>query len=332
MKLLIISDGKPGHVNQARALCSMLGAESTEIVVSYPLRAGKAAGYILDRVGCYTSAPFGLTWVDGDKALHPDKISGNFAGIVAVSSAAYYPAKVVGKQHGWPVAALMYPRGFRNNFAHILCPGYDNPPAADNITTLPITLCRRSQAYYEEMVADFGRQFEYALPGVGVIIGGDNKYEQVTAEVTKKNLEQIFALTPDHQHWVTTSRRTSDEVEAVVESFPFDYKLIYSKKQYNPIPAFLQISDYLFATSDSASMVSECVSTGTAKVEILKNVSKRPSKFDRFISDLQELGAVHVFDGTLGTADKKLDLAPTIVEALGGVFGNATAGTTNAHE
>lgn len=332
MKLLIISDGKPGHVNQARALCSMLGADSAEIIVSYPLRACKAAGYLLDRIGCSTSLPFGLVWADGDKVMHPDKISGKFAGIVAVSSSAYYAAKVVGKLRGWPVVALMYPRGFRNTFAHVLCPAYDNPPADRNITALPITLCSRGDEYYEEMTADFGKQFNYSLPGVGVIIGGDNKYEQVTAEVTKKNLEQIFALTPNHQHWVTTSRRTSAEVEAVVESFPFDYKLIYSKKQYNPIPAFLQISDYLFATSDSASMVSECVSTGTAKVEILKNVSKKPSKFDRFITDLQELGAVHVFDGTLGNADKKLDLKPTINQALSKVFGTATTGTTNEHE
>lgn len=331
MNLLIVSDGKPGHVNQARALCSMLDADSTEAVAAYPHRAAKAAGYILDKIGLFTSGPFSLKWAEGDKVINSDHISGHFAGIVAVSSSAYYPAKVLGRKLDLPVVALMYPRGFRSDFAHILCPAYDNPPAAANITPLPITLCSREASFYEEMTADFGRQFGYTQPAVAVIIGGDNKYEQVTAAVTKKNLEQIFALTPNHQHWVTTSRRTSPDVEAVVESFPFDYALIYSKKQYNPIPAFLQLSDYLFATSDSASMVSECVCTGTAKVEILKNASKRPSKFDRFITDLQHLGAVHIFDGTLGAADKKIDLKDTITQALAPVFDNTKERAANEH-
>ena len=133
--------------------------------------------------------------------------------IVAVSSSAYYPEKVIGKEIGRPVIALMYPRGFKtNDFAHIFCPSYDNPPVKKNITTLPITLCNREPSFYEEMTADFAGKFEYQMPAVSVIIGGGNKYGDICPDDIRKKMEQIFSLTPNHQHWLTTSRRTSAAV------------------------------------------------------------------------------------------------------------------------
>jgi len=44
----------------------------------------------------------------------------------------------------------------------------------------------------------------------------------------------------------------------------------------------------------------------------LKNAS---SKFSRFVRDLESAHAVHVFDGTLGHASLKVDLAPAFEKA-----------------
>lgn len=316
MDVLIISDGKPGHVNQARALCSMMGWQCKEAVVKYPVRISKIGSYIFDWLRIRTLFHLQISQADSGDEFNFFKESSNMGAVITVGSASYYPAKVIGNKLGIPVIALMYPRGFRLDFANIFCPSYDNPPARNHITTLPVTLSNRDIGFYEKMTEDFSKKTQYSLPAVSVIIGGDNKYGRIQPEATRQQLSRIFELTPNYQHWVTTSRRTNREVERILESFDFDYQLIYSKEQYNPIPAFLMLSDYVFVTSDSASMVSECVSTGNAKIEVLKNTPKKKSKFDQFIKELQDAGYVHVFDGSLGQANKKVSLGNTIKTAL----------------
>ena len=158
-------------------------------------------------------------------------------------------------------------------------------------------------------------------PAVGIIIGGPNAVSDIDAEKTGEQLEQVFALTEGMERWVTTSPRTPAQIEALIDAMPFDYKLINSREPYNPIPAFIQLCDRLFVTSDSASMISESASFGTAKVDILLNRQlKIPNKFEELIGGLEKQGAVHVFDGTLGTADHKIDLGPALREAMGTLF------------
>jgi mitochondrial fission protein ELM1 len=129
-------------------------------------------------------------------------------------------------------------------------------------------------------------------------------------------MEQIFALTEGMEHWVTTSRRTPPEVEQIVECLPFDFRLINSRDPYNPVPAFIALCERLFVTSDSASMISECASFGAAPVEILMNRQlKSPNKFEELIRGLEAHGAVHVFDGSLGDAAKKIDLGNLLRDA-----------------
>ncbi len=317
MKSLIVSDGKPGHANQAKTLCGWMGWKYREIVVRYPFGPVKAAAYALDWIRAYTTAPFVMAEPNDTAPLNDvTGLVGDCTVVTAVGSAAYYPAKVLARKTKLPVIALMYPSGFRKDFDHILCPAYDNPPKKPNITALPITLCGSDAGFYEAMAREFGQKVAYRLPAVGVIIGGDNKYERLCPDRLREQLEQIFALTPNHQHWVTTSRRTCQAAEDVVEQFEFDYRLIYSKQHYNPIPAFLALCDRLFVTSDSSSMISECVCTGQAKVEVLKNITQTKNKFDVFLRDLQARGCVHLFDGSLGQADRKIDVAQTVREAL----------------
>ncbi|MBT8041645.1 MAG: hypothetical protein KJN98_00585, partial [Pontiella sp.] len=51
---LIISDGKPGHVNQSKALCAHLGIEYETQEVVYKNKASKGLSYLLDRLGIYS--------------------------------------------------------------------------------------------------------------------------------------------------------------------------------------------------------------------------------------------------------------------------------------
>jgi mitochondrial fission protein ELM1 len=231
--------------------------------------------------------------------------------IISTGSTTFYPNKVIARKLGVPNIAILNPKGYRLDFSKILCPAYDHPPKRENIIELPLNLCAADASFFETKAKEFRAKHTQQKPAVGFIIGGPNAVSAIDAQEIKKRLEQAFELTKDCEHWVTTSRRTPADVEAVIESMPFDYRLINSRDPYNPVPAFIQLCDQLFVTSDSASMISECASFGRANVEILLNRQlKTPNKFEELIQGLEKRSAVHIFDGNLGTTNVKIDLTP----------------------
>ena len=106
----------------------------------------------------------------------------------------------------------------------------------------------------------------------------------------KARLDEIFAANRGAQLCVTTSRRTPPDVEALVDGYPWDYKLIYSRDHFNPIPAFVSLADVLYVTAESTGMLSEACTFGEAEVRALDNLNPGPHKFRRFVDDLVENG------------------------------------------
>jgi mitochondrial fission protein ELM1 len=307
MIALIVSDGKPGHVNQSIALCKHLGFTYETVEIAYKSKAAKGLSYALDRIGIFSNALFtGL------------KLSGSrFDLIISTGSTTYYANKLLARKHNLPNVAILHPKGYRLDFSHIFCPAYDHPPQRENITELPLNLCAAEPSFFEEKATEFKTRHMPAKEAVGIIIGGPNAVSDIDPASIRKQLKQIFDQTEGRERWVTTSRRTPKEVEAIVEAMPFDFSLINSRDAYNPIPAFIQLCDRLFVTSDSASMISECASFGTAKVEVLMNRQlKSPNKFEELIAGLSQRNAAHIYDGTLGDADAKIDLKPMLTKHL----------------
>ena len=185
---------------------------------------------------------------------------------------------------------VLYPRGYRiSTFDCILAPAFDNPPSAPNVIEIPVNLVAADAMFYAAGVKAFReRHADTGRPAVAVIVGGPNKCSTMTPEWMRTQLESIFstrapnATAPTPEIWVTTSRRTPPEVEAVVDSFPFDYKLIYSRDHFNPIPAFVSLASHLYVTAESTGMLSEACSFGTAEVRVLDNLKPGPHKFRRF--------------------------------------------------
>ena len=309
MKALILTDGKPGHENQSLALCRHLGLEFEMATVSYPWKLAKGLSYLFDRLSLYTDRIFQID--DCQLTI------GNYDLLVSTGSTTFYPNKVIARKLGIPNVAILCPKGYRTNFSTILCPAYDHPPKKENIVELPLNLCAADETFFAEKAEEFTTKHAPQRAPVGVIIGGSNAVSEIDATALKTQLDEMFRRTKNCEHWVTTSRRTSTEVEALIDSMPFDYRLINSRDSYNPVPAFIQLCDRLFVTSDSASMISECASFGSAKVEVLMNRQlKSPNKFEELIQGLEKLNAVHLFDGNLGNADQKIDLKPILREAI----------------
>lgn len=299
-KLLILSDGKPGHVNQSRAFAELTGYEFTVAEVKFRNRFCKGLSYLFDRVGFYTTALFAVT---GNVE--------NCSMIVSAGSETYYANRTMAAKSGAQSVSVMLPSGYRySGFDLILGQEHDHPPNRDNIQPLPINLCKVSPQGIFQPAAG-GRY-------VGLVIGGPNKVFIMEPDRLRRQVEQIFNHFPDHKIVVATSRRTPADVDELLMSFGFAESWLYSRDPANPIPDFLAHCDYVFITGDSTSMISEAVSFGMSAVEILPLSATGPAtKFTALTTGLERRGCLHQFDGEVGTCRTKIDLS---VE-LQGVFG-----------
>jgi mitochondrial fission protein ELM1 len=109
----------------------------------------------------------------------------------------------------------------------------------------------------------------------------------------KEKLDEIFIKYPNYLKFITTSRRTSSDIEELINEYNFDYKLIYSKEpNINPIGDFIEICDEFFITIDSTSMLSEVRANSNAKINIIDLESKKKNtkyhKLANIVANLNE--------------------------------------------
>ena len=300
-KILILTDGKAGHENQSKALASALGDAFDIIKTSYKSRFAKALSYVCSRLRLSSESLF---------SLEKKPQNGEYCAVVGTGSGVFYPVKAIAKKLGGRCAVVLYPRGYRlGDFDCILSPSFDNPAKKANIIEIPANLVPTNEQFYKSGVESFLAQHTPAenKRRIAVIVGGPNGSATMSADWMREELEKIFSSTKDCEHWVTSSRRTPPDVETVIDSFPWDYKLIYSRDHYNPIPAFVSLAESLYVTAESTGMLSEACTHGSAKVFVLDNLKPGNHKFRTFVDNLQR-------DGYLG-GDKKIDLTKQFNEA-----------------
>ena len=308
-KVLILTDGKAGHENQSKAFARALGCEFDLVEVHFKSKLAKALSYLLDRIGVRTIR---LLSTAVDCRCLPSKP----VAVIGTGSGTFYAVKALARKLGVKCGVVLYPRGYDiKSFDCVLAPAFDRPKKAANVIEIPANLVANDEAFYAKGVAAFlekrGQDFRRETgDAIAVIIGGPNKCSTMTPEWMKTQLDAVFAAregTSSTEFWVTTSRRTPPAVEAVVDSYPWDYKLLYSKEHFNPIPAFVKLAKKLYVTAESTGMLSESCTFGTAEVIALDNLKPGPHKFRRFVEDLRKGGYV---DG-----NRKVDLSAQFARA-----------------
>jgi hypothetical protein len=299
MKAIVLTDGKAGHENQSRAFARALGCDVELVPVRFKSRLSKSISYLFDRLGVRTLSLLEV----------PEKFDCSPSAVIGTGSGTFYAAKSLAKRLGVKCGVVLTPSGYDlASFDCILSPVFDNPPKRPNIVEIPANLVANDESFYDKGVAAFR---ERHAPGgkdaIAVIVGGPNKCSSMTADWMKAELEHVFSENEGCEFWVTTSRRTPADVEAVVDSFPFQYKLLYSKDHFNPIPAFVKLAKRLYVTAESTGMLSEACTFGSAEVFALDNLNPGPHKFRRFVENLKE-------GGYLG-GNRKIDLTDEFAAA-----------------
>ena len=286
-KVLVLTDGKAGHENQSRAFARALGCGCDVVRVRFRSRLAKAASYLLDRLG---AACLGLVdFSDGPKPSGAADAS-KWSAVIGTGSGTFYAAKALARRLGVKCGVVLYPRGYRlSGFDCVLAPSFDRPCRLPNVVEIPANLVAADEAFYEKGVEAFRARTD-VKPEIAVIVGGPNKCSEMSAEWMRERLDEVFSM--PGAKVVTTSRRTPPGVEAVVDSYPWDWKLIYSRDSFNPIPAFVKLARRIYVTAESTGMLSECCTFGTAEVFALDNLKPGPSKFRRFLDGLREGGYV----------------------------------------
>lgn len=268
MRVLILSDGKAGHLNQSKAFAKLKRLKYD--VLELPKRA-KWVTYMLDFLHIYINF-FSLH-------VEPKR----YKAIVSTGSYTYYANKYLSKKLGIKSIAIMLPKGFRySDFNYIIASNHDNPPNLENIISIPLNLSiSEPKGYIKKDTKD----------AVGIIIGGNNSIFTMNREIIQRYLDEIFKKFPNHLKYITTSRRTPKEIDELLENYKFDYKIIYSKNpDINPIPDFLEVCSKLFITIDSTSMLSEARANSDASIEIIELKSKRKdTKFHTLAKTVQSI-------------------------------------------
>ena len=311
-KVLILTDGKAGHENQSKAFARALGCEFDLLEVHFKSRIHKALSYLLDWVGVRTMRLLSTT--AGSNQSGAEQLA-----VIGTGFGTFYAVKAMAKKLGVKCGVVLYPRGYKiSTFDCVLAPAFDRPKTAANVIEIPANLVANDEAFYEKGVEAFwekrGKDFRRETgDAIAVIVGGPNKCSTMTPEWMKAQLDAIFNSNTQTlqnsktEFWVTTSRRTPPEVEQVVDSYPWDYKLLYSKDHFNPIPAFVKLAKKLYVTAESTGMLSEACTFGSAEVVALDNLNPGPHKFRRFVEDLRTGGYV---DG-----NRKVDLSAQFARA-----------------
>jgi mitochondrial fission protein ELM1 len=288
MKVLILTDGKAGHENQSKAFAHAIGAEFDIISVKFKTKIAKILSYVLDNINIRTTSLFNDFPIELKNC--------EYKAVIGTGSGTFYATKAIAKKLNIPCGVVLFPRGYHiKSFDCILAPAFDNPPKAKNIIEIPVNLVAADNSFYENGIKAFKERYNGNISenkSVAVIIGGPNKCSTLTPEWMRSELDKIFALHKSYGHkiWVTTSRRTPSNVEKVVDSFPFDYKLLYSKDHFNPIPAFVSLASHLYVTAESTGMLSEACTFGRSEVHVMDNLSPGPHKFRKFADSCAKLG------------------------------------------
>jgi len=285
-RALILSDDRMGHLNQSLALVKYLGIPYDVVSVKFRYKWAKAISYFFDNIG-----------ISMEKLFESKIAVEKYDVVIGAGSTTSYATKVLAKKFKAKSVAMMLPRGYSYDFDIIFAQNHDNPPKQENIIEIPVNFSHvEPKGIYQAK-----------KKSIGIVIGGDNKVFTLSRQKLQAQLDTIAKKYSDHEIAITTSPRTSEEIERLVTSYGFDYEVIFSKNPINPIPDFLDQCERVFITGDSTSMISEAVSYGQSNVEVLTLESKGKNKFVRLTDTLEEEGYLHIFDGTMEKSNKKID-------------------------
>lgn len=276
LDIWIVSDGKPGHLNQSRGLAEALArATSARIHELAALPAWRA----------------GLAWLlrhyPAPNLPAPDLILG-------AGHATHLSLLAAGRATGAPVAVLMNPSLPRRLFDYCIVPAHDRVPA-DARTFV-------SQGALNRIVPSVEPDAARAQRGL-ILIGGESKHFEWNSDAVAVQIRSLLARSAGMRWTLTTSRRTPADFLPRLPRFDTLEIMPHSATPSDWLPRELAASGTAWITPDSVSMVTEALTAGAA-VGVFDLPVNPTSRVGRAIAELADAHRITRFvqwcaDGTL---------------------------------
>lgn len=309
----IVSDGKPGHVNQSRGLVEALARTTpTEIHTLRALPAwrawlalllktglnpasfaiasasafsheagghgGKQSGMLADAATSGSPQPFGPR-NDEINQRPPEHAPGSTfpkPDLIVGAGHATHPTLLAARRaHGGRAVVLMKPSLPRRCFDLCILPRHDGVAADTHTLVTDGALNRVRPATASD--ANHGL----------ILVGGASPHFEWDSDALRAQIKRILARTPDMQWTLTTSRRTPTDFLALLPQHPKLNIVPHTATSPDWLPEQLAQCGTVWVTPDSASMVLEALTAG-ADVGVFDLPVNPKSRVGRAIAQLVE--------------------------------------------
>jgi len=288
-RILILSDGKPGHYNQSLGIIDRLSNIYTETIqVKFKRKWRDNLIRVSSRLLGGIKLPDGfikamLTWGLDNSSTKSLLKTDKFDIILSTGSSVAPINLLLGKLTGSKtvVCTRPSPLGIKH-FDLALLPEHSRPIRIPKNVVMTFGVPNRiTPESVEKAGTELSRQVSISGNGViGVLLGGDDPYYRISNDMASRLCDILLDVCKqvDARIALTTSRRTDPEAESVIESKLENnsYCCLFVSAKSNRqgiVPGILGISDITIVTEDSFSMVCESASSGK-KVMIL-NVERK---------------------------------------------------------
>ncbi len=306
--VLVLSDGKAGHLNQGMAVAEMVEAALGSRLKTRGIKEGPIvkirvvdvrfknafARMLLDLSslfansrcqGCLRCLKFLL------KKESFDKIKNQYADIVISCGASTVGVGIFLKyENNAKCAVIMKPGLGRSRKTDlVILPRHDAPKKI------------RSNMIITEIAPNRIQSGHKKGGGLGLLIGGDANNFKLKREEVEKVINAALKIAEEMNQsiFVTTSRRTSSEIDLLVKNKLANYRCCKSlviAKEANPegtVQKILDSSDVIIVSPESISMISEAASSGKYVV-VFKADSMSNGKYEESIESLQSHGYIKI--------------------------------------
>ncbi|MEW6119426.1 MAG: mitochondrial fission ELM1 family protein [Pseudomonadota bacterium] len=293
----IVSDDKPGHLNQSQGLAEALARSvPAELHVLAPLPAWRAWLAWLLRRNPAPGLPTPALVLGAGHATH--------ATLLAARRASHAP-----------VAVLMKPSLPRRCFDYLIVPAHDRVEA-DARTFVSQGALNRVRASTLPAGERDGRGL--------ILVGGGSRHFEWNSDAVAVQIRSVVTREPARRWTLTTSRRTPEEFLSSLPGLDALEVVPHTATPPDWLPARLAESGAVWVTPDSVSMVTEALTAG-ADVGVFDLPVNPKSRVGRAIADLADAhritrfiqwcarGALHPNTVPLAEADR---CAAWILECL----------------
>ena len=301
--ILLLHDGKAGHLRQIQATLSIISEEAKKRQLEIKTKEIKVEfkSKLHSILQILSVALAGRNQCRGclrcfKQFLKPtvfEELQSYFADIVISCGSSVAAVNfVIANENQAKSVVLMRPgRLSAKMFDLVVMPRHDRPPQRDNIIQTSGALNLIDEEYLEAQKSRLKSQGVNVDTKMvlGLLLGGDTKRFRLEVDLLKAIIPQIKIFLDEHdaQILITTSRRTSPQVESLIKQEFSNYRrcklLVIANEKNIPeaVGGILGLSKIVIVSPESISMISEAASSGKYVIifDPQTNIGRRHHRF-----------------------------------------------------